>query len=118
MLSQEKRQWQRIPVAFDAKCRDSDNAFTPYHRTEIVDITHEGCRILGSERFKRGQTVSLLVELPHEGGLHLQAVAAWSASVYKDVISETGLRFLTEDKAAEETYLKLYHFCLLRQARV
>jgi hypothetical protein len=118
MLDQENRQWQRIPVAFEAKCRDVDSAFTPYHRTEIVDITHEGCRVVGSGRFKRGQVVSLLVDLPHEGSLHMQAVAAWSAPVYKNAISETGLRFITEDRAAEETYMKLYHFCLLRQSRI
>ena len=114
----EQRQCQRIPVVFDAKCRGIEDTFTPYHRTEIVDITHEGCRLVGSGHFKRGQVVSLLVDLPYEGSLHLQAVAAWSAPLYKNAISETGLRFITEDSTAEETYMKLYHFCLLRQPKI
>lgn len=117
MAGSEQRQWQRIPVAFEAKCRDVDSTFTPYHRAEIVDITHEGCRVVGSRRFKRGEVVSLLVELPKEGPLHLQAVTAWSSPIHKNTIFETGLRFITEDRAAEETYMKLYHFCLLRQSK-
>ena len=114
MAAGEERQWQRIPVAFEAKCRDVESAFTPYHRAEIVDITHQGCKVVGSRDFKRGEIVSLLVELPKEGPLHLQAVVAWSKCIYKGTIFETGLRFITEDRAAEETYLKLYHFCLLK----
>ena len=118
MVGQDQRQWQRIPVAFEAKCRDIEDSFSPYHRAEIVDITHEGCRIVCSRRPKRGEVVSLLVSLSNEGPLHFQGVVAWSSSLYKETIFETGLRFITEDRASEETYMKLYHFCLLRQSRI
>ncbi|MBF0485055.1 MAG: PilZ domain-containing protein [Candidatus Omnitrophica bacterium] len=117
MITQEHRQWQRIPVIFEAKYRDKDKTFTPYHRADLVDIHHQGCRLVGATQFKRGEIVSVLVHLPPEGPLHFEAVAAWSAPVYKDEAFVTGVCFLTENPFAEDTYLKLFHFCLLNMPR-
>lgn len=117
MLDHEQRETQRIPIAVEAKYREKDNAFKPYHRAELLDIHHQGCRVLGGASLKRGDIVSVLVELYPEGPLHFEGVAAWSTPVCENRVFETGVRFLTGDPVAEQTYLKLFHYCLLNMSR-
>ncbi|MFH0754676.1 MAG: PilZ domain-containing protein [Candidatus Omnitrophota bacterium] len=118
MYMQEQRQFQRIDVAVEAKCKAMGDAPGPYKNIEIVDIHHQGCRLVGSVDFSRGEEVCLLADFPQEGQLQFQAVAAWSKPIYKNTLFETGMRFLTDDRLSEETYLKLYHFCLINQSKV
>ncbi len=113
----EQRQWQRIPAEVEVKWRDKDSVFTPFRRTELMDIHHQGCRLLGGLHFKRGKVVSMLVDLPDEGPCYLEGVVAWSAPVYQNRIFETGVRFLTEDRTSEDVYVKLFHYCLIHMPR-
>ena len=116
----EQRQDQRIGVFVEAKYRKEDSVYTPYCPGEIVDIHHLGCRLLGPVVCERGEVVSIQVDLLPEGAFDLEGVVAWSAPVVRDHVYETGVRFLTEDRTAEEMYLRLFHYCLInrRNAKV
>ncbi len=115
MLTAEHRQSERIPVVLEAKYRDKNSSFKPYNQAELTDIHHHGCRIMGGVNFKRGDPVSILVDLPQDGPLHMEGVAAWSSSIYKNRLFETGVHFQSDDPADQNTYLKLFHFCLLNR---
>jgi hypothetical protein len=117
LTPRNNRQIQRIPVALEAKYRDKNRSFIPYVRAELTDIHHQGCRLLGSLDFKRGAPVSIVVDIPHEGPMHMEGTAAWTAPVYKNRIFETGVQFKSDDPADDDTYMKLFHFCLLNRPR-
>ncbi len=113
----DQRQWQRIPALVEVKWREKGDTFTPYHHAQLMDIHHEGCRLLGSLYFEREKIVSMMVDFSSEGPCYLEGVVAWSAPVYKNRIFETGVRFLTNDPNSEQVYLKLFHFCLINMPR-
>ncbi|NTV30284.1 MAG: PilZ domain-containing protein [Candidatus Omnitrophica bacterium] len=114
MFTVEKRNWPRLSFAADARCRQQNQRITSYHPVEMLDINHQGCRLLGDERFLPGTKLEVLVDLPAEGQFHFVAEAAWSAPVWRGRVFTTGVRFLTDAPISEETYLKLFHYYMMR----
>lgn len=96
----EQREFERIPVSFEARYCNKDGPFNPFRRAELIDIHHQGCRLLGGANFKLGKPVSIDVELSSETSVHFEGVTAWCSSVYEGRVFETGIRFLTNDHQA------------------
>ena len=116
MIDKDKREWQRIAVTISAKCRDIDGA-PRYEPVEVRDVHQEGCCFQGQILYSKGQHVRLVLELPFEGLVNIDGDVAWSGPVDEKGDFRTGVRFLRDNAAAEDTSMKLYHFCLLRQPK-
>lgn len=111
MAVMEQRQLERIPILFQAKCRNKDAVGALFRRAELLDIHHQGCRFLAASYFERNTILSMTVDLTPEGPLYLEGVVAWSKPVCPGAF-ETGVHFLINDPTAQETHRKLVHFCL------
>jgi hypothetical protein len=116
MLGKEQREWQRIVVNMAAKCRAVDGP-ARYDAVEITDMHHQGCCIQGHIDLKQGQVVRIVLELPFEGPINITGTVAWTGRINDEGDTKTGLKFVINDLAAEDTCLKLYNFCLLRQPK-
>ncbi|MEI6438438.1 MAG: PilZ domain-containing protein [Candidatus Omnitrophota bacterium] len=114
MTFTEKRQWERLPVSCEARYCDRESFFVPHKSAQLLDIHHRGCRMLSGSLFERGDIVTIMVNLPVEGLLSMDGMVAWSSPVGQPQAIETGVRFLTYDPSTEETYRKLFDFCLLK----
>ena len=112
----EKREWLRVDVNMPARCRAVDGP-AKYAPVFIVDMHHHGCCFQGYELFQKGQAVRLVLEIPFEGEISMTGDVAWSGPLNEAGEFRTGLRFRIDDPVAENTCLKLYNFCLLRQPR-
>ncbi|MBF0330912.1 MAG: PilZ domain-containing protein [Candidatus Omnitrophica bacterium] len=116
MMGKEQREWHRVTVNMPAKCRVVDGP-ARYDLVEITDMHHQGCCIHGDVVLEQGQVVRLVLELPFEGPINITGEVAWSGPISSHEDIRTGLRFKMNDLAAEDTCLKLYNFCLLRQPK-
>ncbi len=116
MYDREQREWQRIPVNMAAKCRAVDGP-ARYETTRIVDMHQHGCSLLGPVAFQQGQMVRLVLEIPFEGSISLTGEVKWAEPANDEGEYSAGLGFVIDSPAAEDTCLKLYHFCLLRQPK-
>ena len=117
MLEPDNREWQRVPVDLPAKCRIVDGP-ARYDMIQVVDMNHQGCCMQGASQFQKGDVVRIIIELPFEGQISMTGEVIWSGAVENDSEDfRTGVRFVLDGAAAEETSLKLYHYCLLRQPK-
>ncbi len=116
MMDGDKRAWQRIAVDLPAKCRVIDGS-AQYNHVRIIDMHQEGCGFEGGVQFHKDEILRMVVEIPFEGQLSMAAQAIWSGLVNDEESFRTGVKFLIDTPAAEETALKLYHYCLLRQPK-
>ena len=116
MIGKEQREWQRVAVNMSAKCRVVDGP-ARYDAVEITDMHHQGCCLQGHVELITGQMVRLVLELPFEGLINLTGEVAWAGVINDEGDLRAGLKFLIDNPAAEDTCLKLYNFCLLRQPK-
>lgn len=116
MKEPEQREWQRIVVNMQARCRVIDGA-PRYESTLIVDMHHRGCCLFGPTAFAEGQAVRIILEIPFEGQISMTGKVAWAGPSNADGDFRTGVHFLIDDRVSEEACHKLYSYCLLRQPK-
>ncbi len=116
MLNRENREWQRVNVDLMARCRALDGA-PRYEPIRIIDMHHKGCCLEGTSRFQKGETVRVIVEIPFEGEVNITGLVAWSGAINDKGDYRTGLKFEIDSPPAEETCLKLYHYCTMKHPK-
>jgi len=99
-----------------AKCRAVDGP-ARYDVVQITDMHHQGCCLQGQVTLMQDQVVRIVLELPFEGLINITGKVAWTGPINDDGDTRTGLKFMIDNPAAEDTCLKLYNFCLLRQPK-
>ena len=85
MIHNDKREWQRLVVNMQARCRAVDGPAC-YETTRIVDIHQHGCSVLGPFQFQKGQQVRVVLDLPFEGQISMTGEVKWSEPINDEEI--------------------------------